>query len=158
MTTVAEALIRSGVEPEKNLVLTATVDDEIAGSLGMKYLPQNHIVRDSFAVGCEGTSSVGRRIDINTCFGGRMWLRISTKGKSAHGAKPDEGINAITPPHMNRAIGSGNAYHLWNAGIPAVFWGPGRPSCFHVTNEFVSLVCLVAWVFCFTDSESWISD
>jgi len=257
MTSVAEALIHSDVELKENLILTATVDDEIAGSLGMKYLLENHLVKGRCAVCCEGTSSSENEVDINSCFGGRLWLRVTTKGKSAHGAKPSEGINAIekmfhlyqelqkirlphhkvygpstmnlgtisggtrpnivpdscsatldirfgpststqevmtklketatsisqydseftindveviesreafeipadtklvtslakairmvtgTPTKLTHAIGSGNAYHLWQTGIPAVFCGPGNPANFHTANEFVSLQSLL---------------
>lgn len=257
MTVAAESLIRADIGLESNLILTATVDDEIASPLGIKYLLDHDLVKARNAVCCEGTSSLPGTVDINTCFGGRLWVRITTKGKSAHGAKPQEGINAITKmmnlseriqsialpshriygnstvnlgmisgglrpnivpdactatfdfrfgpptltdqviekinstvakmreddrefvsreievserrdpfempenhefvstlsrtieritgafPRLTPALGSGNAYHLWKAGIPAVFCGPGDPALFHKSDESVSLTSIL---------------
>jgi len=76
-------------EYKGNIILTATVDEEIGGFKGMKYVVEQGIKADMGIV-CEPTEL---KI-VNVCKG-LLWLRLRTKGKSAHGAMPEQGINAI---------------------------------------------------------------
>ncbi len=76
-------------EYKGNIILTATVDEEIGGFKGMKYVVEQGIKADMGIV-CEPTEL---KI-VNVCKG-LLWLRLRTKGKSAHGGMPQQGINAI---------------------------------------------------------------
>jgi len=79
-----------------DVLLTATVDDEIGQWPGMGYLiergfeekgfrrPNYHIVGEP--TGIESVACMAR---------GRIWYEIVLKGKSAHGGNPKEGVNAI---------------------------------------------------------------
>ena len=72
-----------------NLVLTATVDEETGGFKGMKYIVEQGITADMGIV-CEPSEFM-----ITNVCKGLLWLRLRTKGKSAHGSMPEKGINAI---------------------------------------------------------------
>ncbi len=76
-------------EYKGNIILTATVDEEIGGFKGMKYVVEQGIKADMGIV-CEPT----KLKIVNVCKG-LLWLRLRTKGKSAHGGMPEHGINAI---------------------------------------------------------------
>ena len=102
---VFRALKEAGVDLKGDLILTATVDDEIGQWPGMGYLiekgfqqhgfpkPDYHIVGEP--TGLETLGCLAR---------GRLWYEIVFKGVSAHGGNPKEGINAI-----ERAIRLANA-------------------------------------------------
>ena len=93
---VFRALKEAGVELKGDLVLTATVDDEIGQWPGMGYLIEKgfqahgfpkldyHIVGEP--TGLENLGCLAR---------GRLWYEIIFKGISAHGGNPKEGVNAI---------------------------------------------------------------
>lgn len=72
-----------------NIILTATVDEEIGGFKGMKYVMEQGIKADMGIV-CEPTDL---KI-VNVCKG-LLWLKLSTRGKAAHGGMPENGINAV---------------------------------------------------------------
>jgi succinyl-diaminopimelate desuccinylase len=72
-----------------NLILTATVDEEIGGFKGMKYIVDQGISADMGIV-CEPSNFM-----ITNVCKGLLWLRLITKGKSAHGSMPEKGVNAI---------------------------------------------------------------
>jgi len=76
-------------EYKGNIILTATVDEEIGGFKGMKYIVEQGIKADMGIV-CEPTDL---KI-VNVCKG-LLWLKLRTKGKSAHGGMPEHGINAV---------------------------------------------------------------
>ncbi|HBB16633.1 MAG: hypothetical protein A3J94_01520 [Syntrophus sp. RIFOXYC2_FULL_54_9] len=91
----AKAVIESKVPLTSSLILAYTVDDETAGAFGMKYALEKGLApygwpRPTFLVIGEATDH-----DIFGAFKGRMWFRISTKGKASHGGQPDLGVNAI---------------------------------------------------------------
>jgi succinyl-diaminopimelate desuccinylase len=91
----AKVVIDSGADLSSAFMLGCTVDDETAGAWGMKYA----VERGLTAIGWPRPSLhiLGEANDLNitTSFKGRLWLRISTRGKAAHGGQPDLGVNAI---------------------------------------------------------------
>ncbi len=90
------AIREAGVELKADLLLTATVDDEIGAWPGMGYLvekgfeehgfrkPDYHIAGEP--TGLESVGCLAR---------GRLWYEIVLKGVSAHGGNPAGGVNAI---------------------------------------------------------------
>lgn len=72
-----------------NLIMTATVDEEIGGFTGMKHIVEQGVTGDMGIV-CEPSDFM-----ITNVCKGLLWLRLKTKGKSAHGSMPRLGINAI---------------------------------------------------------------
>lgn len=73
-----------------NLILTATVDEEIGGFRGLKFAVEQGVKADMGIV-CEPSDL---KI-VNVCKG-LLQLRLRTKGKSAHGGVPEQGVNAIS--------------------------------------------------------------
>lgn len=71
------------------LILTATVDEEIGGFRGLRYLVEQNIMAD-MAIVCEPTN-----LQIANVFKGLLWFKLRTKGKEAHGGMTENGINAI---------------------------------------------------------------
>jgi len=90
------AIKACGIELKGDLILTATVDDEIGQWPGMGYLiekgfREHGFIQPGFHIAGEptGLQKVG-------CMArGRLWYEVVLKGKGAHGGNPREGINAI---------------------------------------------------------------
>jgi succinyl-diaminopimelate desuccinylase len=98
-----KAVIASKVPLTTSFILAFTVDDETGGPFGLKYALEEGLApygwpRPTFHILGEATDH-----DIFGSFKGRMWFRVSTKGKAAHGGRPDLGINAID--QMTKLIG-----------------------------------------------------
>lgn len=95
MICAVKLLRDRGWKPKFNLMIATTVDDEIAGKMGMKFLIEEGfsragLPRPSFHILGEATN-----LNLMVSFKGRTWIRIEVAGKSAHGGAPKEGINAI---------------------------------------------------------------
>ena len=76
----------------KNTIILALTADEESGCEGARAIVKLPQVRKAkLTIIPEPTSN-----DIAIAEKGALWLRITTKGKSAHGSMPDLGINAIT--------------------------------------------------------------
>jgi succinyl-diaminopimelate desuccinylase len=91
------ALKRDGVKLEGDLKLLATAGEE-AGALGAKQLAQTGYVEDLTAL-LLGEPSNG---EVCIAHKGALWLEITCYGKTAHGARPQLGINAIA--HLNQVL------------------------------------------------------
>lgn len=78
-----------------NVMFGCTVDDEIAGDMGQRYVLAEGLnavgwPRPDFHVLGEATS-----LNITSAFKGRVWVKVALRGKTAHGGAPQEGVNAI---------------------------------------------------------------
>jgi acetylornithine deacetylase/succinyl-diaminopimelate desuccinylase-like protein len=90
MMAAAGAIRESGLELEGDLYLCAYVDDETAGPKGLRYVfDEGHITADNLVLG-EATA-----FEIQYVFKSRIWFELDVIGRSAHGAFPERGINAI---------------------------------------------------------------
>lgn len=72
------------------LILTATVDEEIGGFRGLKYLVDEGLKADMTIV-CEPTN-----LEIANYYKGLFWVKVVARGKESHGSLPENGINAIS--------------------------------------------------------------
>lgn len=90
-----KAVKESGVKLKGSLYLFATVDDETAGKLGLRYVVREGLA--NFAWPRPTFHILGEPTELKLCvaFKGRMWLRLTLQGKAAHGGNPGAGINAI---------------------------------------------------------------
>jgi acetylornithine deacetylase/succinyl-diaminopimelate desuccinylase family protein len=90
-----KAVMESGIELRGTVILGATVDDETAGLWGMRYVMEEGL--DSLQWPRPTFHLLGEANDLNitNVFKGRLWLKITVEGKSAHGGEPQAGINAI---------------------------------------------------------------
>ena len=89
MLTVPKIIFSLFPEYKGNLILAATVDEEIGGFNGMKYVVEQGI-KANMGIVCEPTDL---KI-VNVCKG-LLWLKLRTRGISAHGGMPKQGVNAI---------------------------------------------------------------
>jgi len=86
----AAAFIRAGITPRGKLVVGALVDEE-DGMIGVRHLVQSPIGRElDAAIICEPEEN-------ELCLEQRgvVWARFRVRGKMAHGAMPEAGINPI---------------------------------------------------------------
>lgn len=90
MITLGEYFINNNVKPNKNIKLIFTADEE-AGGLGITSVYEKGYLNDvDFIIVPENTSS-----DVVLKEKGALWLSLELFGRSAHGARPDLGINSI---------------------------------------------------------------
>jgi len=88
-----------------NIVLHLVSDEESHGHQGMGFLTQRGLIRGDVALVGEPSN-----LDPVIAQKGALWLRISTIGKSAHGSRPDLGVNAIDK--MRRVMGQLNSARI----------------------------------------------
>ncbi|MCK4927251.1 MAG: ArgE/DapE family deacylase [Candidatus Aenigmarchaeota archaeon] len=87
---VARSIAEDKRRLEGDLIIAATVDEEKGNGKGMKPLLEKGILRPSSAVAVDIGS-----FDVVVAQKGLIHATIKIKGKEAHGAYPQEGINAI---------------------------------------------------------------
>ncbi len=81
---------RSATLHQGSLVLHLVSDEESHGHQGMGFLAKKGRIRGDAVMVGEPTN-----LDLVIAQKGALWFRISTFGKSAHGSRPAQGINAI---------------------------------------------------------------
>lgn len=80
----------SGFKPSGDVVLLGTYDEEAGGAGAMAFAAQDTLQRVKGLLIAEPTAN---RLGIASL--GCLWLEVTVKGKSAHAAYPDQGVNAI---------------------------------------------------------------
>jgi acetylornithine deacetylase/succinyl-diaminopimelate desuccinylase family protein len=90
-----KALRRAGARIRGDLYLFATVDDEIAGQMGLKYVIEEGLKTIGWEKPTFHILGESSKLDLCVAFKGRMWVRMAFKGRSAHGGNPQAGVNAI---------------------------------------------------------------
>jgi acetylornithine deacetylase/succinyl-diaminopimelate desuccinylase family protein len=78
-----------------NVMLGATVDDEIAGDMGQKYVLERGLPHLEWPRPELHVLGEANHLNVTGEFKGRLWVRIVLQGKAAHGGAPQEGVNAI---------------------------------------------------------------
>jgi len=76
--------------PEFTLWITGTVQEEDCDGLCWKYILDNEIIKPEYVVITEPTS-----LNVYRGHRGRMEIKVTTSGISAHGSAPERGDNAI---------------------------------------------------------------
>ena len=89
MLTALINLARTGRRPEATEIIFAGLIDEEKGQSGSRALARSGFPAALAIVG-EPT-----RLQVVTAHKGDLWLRLETRGKSAHGARPELGRNAV---------------------------------------------------------------
>jgi len=89
------AIQKVGLKPINNILFGATVDDEIAGSLGMKYVIETGLDKVGWPQPNRVLIGEPSNLDIVGAWKGRIWYEITLKGKACHGGAPENGVNAI---------------------------------------------------------------
>jgi len=85
---LCELARKSGPTLQTEIIFAGLIDEEFA-QLGSRTLAKTKFRADLAIVG-EPT-----RLRVVTAHKGNLWLRIEIKGKSAHGASPELGVNAV---------------------------------------------------------------
>ena len=88
MVSALQAMLQSGYEPRGTIILAAVADEEV-DQTGTRYLGEIGLKAD-YALVAEPTS-----LKPMIAHKGRMILEVSTLGKTAHAAMPEQGVNAI---------------------------------------------------------------
>lgn len=91
----AKAVIESKIPLSSSFMLGFTVDDETAGQWGMKYAIEKGLSSIGWPKPTAHVLGEANDLNLTGSFKGRLWVRVSTKGKSAHGGEPGLGVNAI---------------------------------------------------------------
>lgn len=87
MMISAETILREKIELKGDLILAFVVDEEYE-SKGTEFLVKSF--KADSAIVCEPTN-----LKIGVAHKGFAWLKVEVFGKSAHGSKPEEGVDAI---------------------------------------------------------------
>ena len=91
----AKAVIESKIPLASSLMLGCTVDDETAGAWGMKYAIEKGLPSIGWPKPTAHVLGEANDLNLTGSFKGRLWARVSIRGKSAHGGEPSLGVNAI---------------------------------------------------------------
>jgi succinyl-diaminopimelate desuccinylase len=90
MMAAVRAVLAAKIRLKGDLYLVAYVDDETAGHFGLRQVfKEGRLKAENLILG-EATA-----FEIQYVFKARIWFDLETIGRSAHGAFPDRGINAI---------------------------------------------------------------
>jgi succinyl-diaminopimelate desuccinylase len=84
-------LDRAGVEPRGEVVVSLVADEEAGGRHGAGHLLAEKLLPAADAGICGEPTS----LEVMTGARGRLWLEITTFGKSTHASQPERGENAI---------------------------------------------------------------
>ena len=84
------SIVEDGVELDYNLVFAATADEESGSSLGLIPLLKRNILKADAAIVLDADD-----FEIVVTQKGLMHLKVSLRGRKAHGAYPWLGVNAI---------------------------------------------------------------
>ena len=85
-----KAVKECDIELAGEMQFIATVDEEIGGPYGMDYLVNAGIVNPDFFINAEQTE-----MKIIIAYKGCAWFEVKVYGVTAHGSKPQLGINAV---------------------------------------------------------------
>jgi succinyl-diaminopimelate desuccinylase len=77
--------------PPVNIEISLTADEETDSEFGAAWIVDKGLVNADWAVVCEG----GSGLNIGCGHNGVVWLEVTVLGRSAHGAHPENGVNAV---------------------------------------------------------------
>ncbi|MDR3161390.1 MAG: M20 family metallo-hydrolase [Spirochaetaceae bacterium] len=92
----ALALQDAGVRPRRTVKLLFAADEENGSAYGIVWLVKNHrnlFRKNDIALIPDGGDDMGASIEIAEK--NLIWARFTTKGRQAHGSRPDQGANAF---------------------------------------------------------------
>ncbi|MDR3276655.1 MAG: M20 family metallo-hydrolase [Treponema sp.] len=97
--TAALALIKAGARPGRTVKLLFVADEENGSAYGIRWLLQNQgktiprlFNQDDMVLIPDSGDPKGETIEIAEK--NILWLKVLTKGRQAHGSRPDQGANA----------------------------------------------------------------
>jgi succinyl-diaminopimelate desuccinylase len=93
----AGALAQSEIRLSSDLIIAGTVGEEV-DCLGAQALVDDGILEGVSAIGIPEPTG----LNLYTAYKGALWVKIVTRGRTSHGARPDLGVNAIL--HMGATV------------------------------------------------------
>jgi succinyl-diaminopimelate desuccinylase len=90
LVMAARAIVESEIRLKGNAVLTATVDEEVGGKLGLGYLVESKTISGDYCMVLDGNLEY-----IGISGQGSFAWKVDTIGKAAHSSIPWKGVNAI---------------------------------------------------------------
>lgn len=81
--------------PPHNIEFWFTVDEEIGGRAGARWLSEEHILKGDAALIGDGGGCTPGLVNIGIGNKGGLGVRLTARGRTAHGARPYQGDNAI---------------------------------------------------------------
>ena len=91
----ALAFVHQGLQPERTLKLLFAADEETGSAYGIDWLLKNHgdlFNTDDMVLIPDSGDNRGEGIEVAEK--NLIWARFVTRGKQAHGSRPDQGVNA----------------------------------------------------------------
>ncbi len=85
------ALARTSGEIPGRVTVACTADEELGGYTGAQYLLEAGKLDSDFCIG------EGYTWEVFNGFKGLLWVRVSIKGRSAHGSTPQLGVSVVPP-------------------------------------------------------------
>lgn len=89
------AKVLSEYKPPHNMEFWFTVDEEIGGGAGARWLAQEKILKGEVAIIGDGGGSTPGAVNIGVGNKGGIGTRLIAQGKTAHGSRPYLGDNAL---------------------------------------------------------------
>ena len=92
----ALAFTSQGIKPARTFKLLFVSDEEVGSSFGIDWLAQNHgslFKKDDMVLVPDGGDP--KAVFIEVAEKNILWIKFTTRGKQAHGSKPDLGTNAF---------------------------------------------------------------
>ena len=86
-----DAIKRAGLRLRGDVLVVGTVDEEVGGKAGMRFLVESGSLNPDICLYC-----VHSDLEIKAAFKGILWTKLTVRGQTAHGSMPHRGINAIT--------------------------------------------------------------
>jgi len=92
----ALSFTKQGIKPDLTIKLLFAADEEVGSAYGIVWLVKNHgnlFKKDDMVLVPDGGDTKGEFMEIAEK--NIMWMRFATRGKQAHGSRPDLGNNAF---------------------------------------------------------------
>lgn len=91
MVMAALAIVRCGIKLKGSLTINPAADEELGGDRGVKYLIDSGALKPDLVVIGEITGN-----NVAIAHKGFIWFKVISRGRTAHGSTPWDGINAIS--------------------------------------------------------------
>ncbi|MDR2941523.1 MAG: M20 family metallo-hydrolase [Treponema sp.] len=92
----ALSFTKQGIKPDLTIKLLFAADEEVGSAYGIEWLVENHgnlFKKDDMVLIPDGGDRKGEFMEIAEK--NIMWMRFATRGRQAHGSRPDLGENAF---------------------------------------------------------------
>ena len=100
------AILDLDVELQGRVIVVGAAGEETGRFFGLPWLLEEGVVQPTYAIVAEATDNVC----VEVAEKGILYVRVVTRGRAAHGSKPELGVNAIV--HMAQVIQRLATFHI----------------------------------------------